>query len=64
MPSIKLLLHSNSLSLRGDSTNAEAIATYLRLLCNIDSIVVAPQSLNNSQIRIDDMRRLNLSVNI
>ena len=64
MPSIKLLLHSDSLSLRGDSTNAEAIATYLRLLCNIDSIVVAPQSLNNSQIRIDDMRRLNLSVNI
>jgi glycosyltransferase involved in cell wall biosynthesis len=65
MSKVKVLLHSGSLSLRGDSTNAESIANGLRHFFQIDSVISAPKNnVNNSSLRIADLVTAGLNVEL
>jgi glycosyltransferase involved in cell wall biosynthesis len=65
MSNTKVLLHSGALSLRGDSTNAEFISTYLKYFYEIDSVITAPRnSVNNSNLRIADLENAGLNVEL
>lgn len=61
---IKLIIHQEQLTQRGDSVNAENISLLLRTIYGIESIVVAPNSSRNNYKRIADMRALGIRVEI
>jgi len=61
----KLLIHSDALSLRGDTTNSQSISIYLKLFYGIDSVVVAPSSQKqNSFLRINDLLSQGINVQL
>jgi hypothetical protein len=53
---VKLILHSDSISERGDSVNAEGLSSALRLFKGIESLIVYNlKSESNKQNRIDEL---------
>ena len=53
---VKLILHSGSISERGDSVNDEGLSSALKLFKGIDSLIVYNlNSENNNQNRIDEL---------
>jgi hypothetical protein len=53
---VKLILHSNSISERGDSVNAEGLSSALKLFKGIESLIVYDQnSESNKQNRINEL---------
>ncbi len=59
------LIHSAALSLRGDATNAQTIAIYLKKFFNINSIIAAPaEAQDNNVMRINEMKARGLDVRL
>lgn len=60
----RIVIHHNALSLRGDSVNAENLSTLLHKFYGIPSLVVAPNSAQNSSTRILELKDSGVNVRI
>ena len=61
---MKIIIHQDSLSQRGDSQNAEYVAKLLKEFFDIPSLIVAPKNNQNNFDRIKELRNRGFSVSI
>lgn len=58
---MKLLIHNNEITFRGDATNTQNVALMLKGV-DVQTLVVVPRSVRNHESRINEMRKQGIDV--